>query len=238
MKGAADDFKAKVEELHDRQVELRERMLQIQEKIDKINAKIKSRADKDAESAVTLGEKKTELKEFTEKTAEYTARITDKFGARPAVLDQSLADYENEAKRILARIEVEKERRGVSDVGEARADYERSTAELESVERRLASLKVERKKMRASLKARQSKWKSQREEVGKQVATKFTHKMGETDKAGDVHFDHKRKELNVKTLMNAQATQGDADAGDLVGVCTDSKEMSGGERSFTTLVST
>ena len=105
------------------------------------------------------------------------------------------------------------------------------------MESRLASLKGGLKKMSASLKVRQKKWKKQRREVGKLVAQKFTHKMSETDKAGDVKFDHAKKELNLKTLMNAQATQSDAaDAGEIVGISTDSKEMSGGERSFTTLV--
>jgi len=83
-----------------------------------------------------------------------------------------------------------------------------------------------------------------RQEVGKRVSAKFQAKMMKTEKAGSVKFVHAKDgsgggTLKMKTMMNASAATQSSQGGAATQahVSTDTAELSGGERSYTTLVS-
>ena len=239
------EHSTKLEQFYDEKKQITDATLKLEEKIAKIKKKITGKASDIEGARVKLEEIDGEISAHDQIVSKLTGPIAiAKYGVEPAGVTADTVRYERKIIQIEARIETEKKRIGVPDLAAAREDYERTSEEVRQVNDRLTKHKIDKDLLGKALKKREKKWKRMRQEVGKRVSAKFQAKMMKTEKAGSVKFVHAKDgsgggTLKMKTMMNASAATQSSQGGAATQahVSTDTAELSGGERSYTTLVS-
>jgi chromosome segregation ATPase len=134
----------------------------------------------------------------------------------------------NQIEKLKNKLEDERRKIGLSnrtkngviaELSSAQAEYELMKTSYRSVQTDLASSKL-------NVEQRSETWKNQRTSLQKQISKNFDIYMQKKGFAGGVKFDHNLETLHLQTQTDHmdENTQ-----------CTDIRQLSGGERSYTTL---
>lgn len=111
----------------------------------------------------------------------------------------------------------------------AKSKYKRAQNILETRKREVSVVKRRLKNLRLASKARIEKWKAFKEHTKHVVTSMFDYYLSQRNHRGTVEFDDEKAEINFQWAKSG-STQLGPESG-----YTDTRQLSGGEKSFTTL---
>ena len=111
----------------------------------------------------------------------------------------------------------------------ARSRFRRAQSSLETRKREISVVKRRLKNLRMASKARLEKWKAFKEHTKNVTTSMFDYYLSQRNHRGTVEFDDENAEINFQW-----AKSGSTQLGPESGI-TDTRQLSGGEKSFTTL---
>jgi NADH dehydrogenase/NADH:ubiquinone oxidoreductase subunit G len=151
---------------------------------------------------------------------------------------------QHEMQKIDKRIEKERKRmREVSNeapevlLEQAKTNVARAEQQLASTVEQIKVVKKRLKNLKKSHRARRKLWYTFRGRMQTKTNNWFTYYMSRRQHGGSLSFDDENDKLVVKWCKSMNATQGDTQAStmDEETMITDTKALSGGERSYTTV---
>ena len=107
--------------------------------------------------------------------------------------------------------------------------------EVKQLRRNLAHAKAPAERLRLGYKSRHSLLKSTAKTLQRSVSNNFNRNMHDRGHSGRININYQEGELELVVQMGSNAAGGDGGANKAAGRVKDTRQLSGGERSFTTL---
>lgn len=159
-----------------------------------------------------------------------TRKLIEGWDGKPLVI--AITENTNSLNKKIANLkekqEKEREKIGLSRRTKAGVSEELSaaSAELQTMKSIFDAVREHLKASMANVEERRAAWDRQLRVLQKLVAKKFDVYMQKKGFAGTVKFDHEEKTLRLKTQTDSSGEHNQ---------CNDVRQLSGGERSYTTL---
>eukprot|EP00742_Colponemidia_sp_Colp-10_P012836 GILJ01014449.1.p1 GENE.GILJ01014449.1~~GILJ01014449.1.p1 ORF type:complete len:1073 (+),score=252.19 GILJ01014449.1:50-3220(+) len=188
----------------------------------------KNRGCQEAEARVGAAQKEFDLK--LKEIQEFEQTMTKRHGNRPENrIDRSAHEINEEMNAIQRALERERQQRG-GTVEELYAKWQNESNRVQRHKNRIENLRTMHSKIDYEQRRRLKKWLAFRKHIAKTAKLHFNRYMNMKGYAGILHFDFDRQKISIEVNMEAG----------VVGLkqtnnVTDTKTLSGGERSFTTL---
>eukprot|EP01090_Pellita_catalonica_P005578 TRINITY_DN1568_c0_g6_i1.p1 TRINITY_DN1568_c0_g6~~TRINITY_DN1568_c0_g6_i1.p1 ORF type:complete len:357 (-),score=78.01 TRINITY_DN1568_c0_g6_i1:511-1548(-) len=136
-------------------------------------------------------------------------------------------------RRIQADIEtcenrVAEEQKGKKTLEEITAEFRSGKRTYRSTVQKISLCRTLSQKLSRNLDQRMAKWDSFRKSIARRTTVFFNSYLTQKNYAGEIRFDHKKKELNIKVQL-------DATRNDTSRTTNNTLSLSGGERSFATV---
>jgi chromosome segregation ATPase len=161
---------------------------------------------------------------------EETAKLLPQWDGVPLELSRrdSKQNLENAITRIKAKIEQRKKKDNLMDISlsELMERLERAANDYNEHFNIHKEMKEKVKRLTNDNQIRKDKWEEQIRMYGKMVAVLFNTYMNHRGFSGTVYFNHDEKKLHIKSQT---------DSADESSRCDNVRQLSGGERSYTTL---
>ena len=134
---------------------------------------------------------------------------------------------ETEIKRLRGKLErKQREQRTMDTVEVVTAKYERARLALRRKERDIKNVEANLEKLEKGFKVRKLKLKELRKGIVRAANRAFDHVQQHKGQSGGLKFDHENRELSIEMQKDNR---------DASTLSTNVRELSGGERSYTTL---
>jgi chromosome segregation ATPase len=173
------------------------------------SARVAQQRKEEAEKAV--GTETTKAKRFCEQEEEVVSTATSE-------------ELENKKQRIEIRLAVEQRRSGGRSISDIEDALDRATHRNEQATTHMKNVLSTQERVRQGFSARHKKYRQFRQSTELNARKMFHKHMGNRTHAagGDLRFDHKRRTLQIIAQIGRRSV-------------TNSKTLSGGEKSFTTM---
>lgn len=198
--------------------------------ISKLEKDVQLAEMKHAEACKVIQKQEDEFAKRISLAEEKTRDLVEGWDGEPLPLSRkdTKAELDKAIIRLRAKIQKHKEKEGLQDytsatltekLNKAVADYEEHSQGYKALKNKIAELTDDNLK-------REELWSTQIRRYGKMVTKQFDVYMQKRGFSGSVSFDHENKKLLIKSQT---------DSYDENSKCNDVRQLSGGERSYTTL---
>ena len=205
-----------------------EEMERLSVQIDKKEIKIKGHQRKQKDARVKLADNERDHKEAEKGEAEKTkqARLfCEKDEEVPAT--STTAQLNKRRQQCQIRLDKEAQKANGRTLETIDDDLERAQRALDSATKSMTWVKKTQKMVNKGFKARKKKYFEFRKETSRMSRKMFNKHLGKKGHHGDLMFSHKNKTLGIKVMLMSD--------GGMAREVTNTKTLSGGEKSFTTL---
>ena len=223
-----EEVKAKVIALQDEEKVKKEEM----QAFDPQTRKLKSeqrKLEKELESARQGGEqKRADAREIQTYLNEITPKVRDQYGDRVDDPDQrSVEQLKEDFKQLATKLKAAEKKHGGKNLRELEELALSTAKKLREKADELQICESQRQHSQDAFKTRYKLFKKTCNSKGIQASSDFNTRLSKKQHAGTLVFDHAEERLSLEVSRNSQDAQLQA--------TSDARNLSGGERSFTTL---